>query len=344
LLDEICARAMAWDRDKRYRPAGELLHDLERYLETTDSGVTPREVGLCVSDLFRDDRVRVNGVIESHLARIRGDAPREALPVLDVAARGLTPSNERDASPAQRSSAQAHRRRGDGRGRQAARGPRPRDRRGASPDGGNATVLYNIGQTHYQLQNYAAALVMLERYMAEAGTNAQHRPEVEQTLEILRTRRQGPDLHQRPRLRDPRRRRARREDPAGGPVDRQRRPAQVHRGLPRQERRHPLRGGRRRRRGPGGAVGRRGGARGSEVSAAPSGIHQECLVPQCAMNVTRKTEMGPIEPNSPPYHCGCYFEANVVGGTVPERCKACAGPGDCPSATPACNEGFCEVR
>jgi tetratricopeptide (TPR) repeat protein len=52
----------------------------------------------------------------------------------------------------------------------------------------NATVLYNIGQTHYQLQSYAAALAMLERYMAEAGTNAPHRPEVEQTLEILRSR------------------------------------------------------------------------------------------------------------------------------------------------------------
>lgn len=103
LLDEICARAMAWDRDKRYPSAGDLLHDLERYLETTDSGVTPREVGLCVSDLFRDDRIRVNGVIESHIARIRADAPREALPVLDLAVRGLTPSSERDVSPAQRS-------------------------------------------------------------------------------------------------------------------------------------------------------------------------------------------------------------------------------------------------
>src|SRR5262245_3893237 len=35
-LDEICARAMSWDRDQRYPSAGELLHDLEGYLEATD--------------------------------------------------------------------------------------------------------------------------------------------------------------------------------------------------------------------------------------------------------------------------------------------------------------------
>ena len=52
----------------------------------------------------------------------------------------------------------------------------------------NAVVLYNIGETYYQLQNYAAALAMLERYLTEAPTSAPHRREVEQTLEVLRTR------------------------------------------------------------------------------------------------------------------------------------------------------------
>ena len=52
----------------------------------------------------------------------------------------------------------------------------------------NATVLYNIGQTYYQLQNYAAALTTLERYLNEAGASASHRSEVEQTLEILQSR------------------------------------------------------------------------------------------------------------------------------------------------------------
>jgi len=71
---------MAWDREQRYASAGELQRDLERYLETTDTSVTAREVGLCGSELFREDRVRVNGVIEAHIARIRGDATRERSP------------------------------------------------------------------------------------------------------------------------------------------------------------------------------------------------------------------------------------------------------------------------
>src|SRR5262249_26457730 len=52
----------------------------------------------------------------------------------------------------------------------------------------NASVLYNVGETYYQLQNYAAALAVFERYLNEAGTNAPHRREVEQTLQTRRTR------------------------------------------------------------------------------------------------------------------------------------------------------------
>jgi len=52
----------------------------------------------------------------------------------------------------------------------------------------NPAVLYNIGQTYYQLQNYAAALVALGRYLTESGSGAAHRREVEQTIDILQTR------------------------------------------------------------------------------------------------------------------------------------------------------------
>src|ERR1041384_5358063 len=51
----------------------------------------------------------------------------------------------------------------------------------------NAAVLYNIGQTYYQLQNYAAALVALGRYLTEAGASAAHRREVEATIDTLQT-------------------------------------------------------------------------------------------------------------------------------------------------------------
>jgi PEGA domain-containing protein len=52
----------------------------------------------------------------------------------------------------------------------------------------NAAVLYNIGQTFYQLQNYASALSTLERYLSESGATAAHRREVEQTIETLQAR------------------------------------------------------------------------------------------------------------------------------------------------------------
>lgn len=48
------------------------------------------------------------------------------------------------------------------------------------------SVLYNLGQTYYQLQNYADALTTFERFLAEGGT--QHRAEVEQAVSVLKTR------------------------------------------------------------------------------------------------------------------------------------------------------------
>jgi serine/threonine protein kinase len=102
-LDAICARAMAWDREQRYPSAGELQHEIEHYLAVTGTAVSSRDVGLCVSELFREDRVTINAMIEQHLSRSRGGP--EALPVLDVSARGFTPSYERVSSAERRSSA-----------------------------------------------------------------------------------------------------------------------------------------------------------------------------------------------------------------------------------------------
>jgi hypothetical protein len=52
----------------------------------------------------------------------------------------------------------------------------------------NVAVLYNIGEAYYQLQNYAAALSTLNRYLAESGAAAPHRREVEQTIDTLQSR------------------------------------------------------------------------------------------------------------------------------------------------------------
>jgi tetratricopeptide (TPR) repeat protein len=51
-----------------------------------------------------------------------------------------------------------------------------------------ANVLYDVGQTEFQLNDYAAALKTMERYLAETGPNAAHRAEVEATVETLRNR------------------------------------------------------------------------------------------------------------------------------------------------------------
>jgi tetratricopeptide (TPR) repeat protein len=51
-----------------------------------------------------------------------------------------------------------------------------------------ANVLYDIGQTEYQLMDYASALRTMERYLAETGANAPHRQEVEASVEVLRGR------------------------------------------------------------------------------------------------------------------------------------------------------------
>jgi hypothetical protein len=52
----------------------------------------------------------------------------------------------------------------------------------------NAAVLYNVGETEYQLQDYAAALTTFRRYLLESGPTESHRAEVESSVEVLRSR------------------------------------------------------------------------------------------------------------------------------------------------------------
>jgi hypothetical protein len=52
----------------------------------------------------------------------------------------------------------------------------------------NTAVLYNVGETQYQLQDYAGALTTFERYLAESVQGDGHRAEVENDVEILRAR------------------------------------------------------------------------------------------------------------------------------------------------------------
>jgi eukaryotic-like serine/threonine-protein kinase len=93
-LDEICYRALARDRDERYQSAGHLQEDLERYLAIAAPTVTSRDVGECVSELFREDRVRTSALIEAHVAHARAGVAVRDVPIIDVGARsGTTPSD-----------------------------------------------------------------------------------------------------------------------------------------------------------------------------------------------------------------------------------------------------------
>jgi hypothetical protein len=62
------------------------------------------------------------------------------------------------------------------------------------------------------------------------------------------------------------------------------------------------------------------------------------------MQVQRSAELGPLSVYSPPFECGCYFEASVAGA-APSTCAKCNTANDCTDPThPACNLGYCEVQ
>jgi hypothetical protein len=85
----------------------------------------------------------------------------------------------------------------------------------------------------------------------------------------------------------------------------------------------------------------------SGTRPAPAGLDlikieaQRHAVPQCAMRVQRKQEMGPTMPLSPAGACGCYYDKVATGSTT---CQSCTGATDCPSSAPACSFGYCEAQ
>ena len=52
----------------------------------------------------------------------------------------------------------------------------------------NGAVLYNIGETEFQLRDYAGALTTFERYLVESGPTDSHRAEVETNVRELKSR------------------------------------------------------------------------------------------------------------------------------------------------------------
>ena len=64
-------------------------------------------------------------------------------------------------------------------------------------------------------------------------------------------------------------------------------------------------------------------------------------VPKCAMNVWRDADNGPLYSVQPAAACGCYFDKKATGTST---CAVCNTSSECPSSSPVCRYGFCEVR
>lgn len=65
------------------------------------------------------------------------------------------------------------------------------------------------------------------------------------------------------------------------------------------------------------------------------------IIPECAMQVTRDRELGPLASFAPARSCGCYFEKAATGTT---SCKACTSSNECPATASSCNYGYCEAQ
>ena len=63
-------------------------------------------------------------------------------------------------------------------------------------------------------------------------------------------------------------------------------------------------------------------------------------IPECAMNVWRDAEIGPLYSRQHPAPCGCYYEFRATGES---RCGACSKDEDCGADGPVCRLGFCEA-
>lgn len=63
-------------------------------------------------------------------------------------------------------------------------------------------------------------------------------------------------------------------------------------------------------------------------------------IPECAMQVWRDSEIGPLYSYAPPDPCGCYYEFRATGDS---SCEACVDSSDCATAGQSCRNGFCEA-
>jgi hypothetical protein len=65
------------------------------------------------------------------------------------------------------------------------------------------------------------------------------------------------------------------------------------------------------------------------------------VVPECAMHVSRTSELGPMASFAPMGSCGCYFDSLTTGTTT---CTPCTVASTCPSTAPVCSHQYCETQ
>jgi hypothetical protein len=82
--------------------------------------------------------------------------------------------------------------------------------------------------------------------------------------------------------------------------------------------------------------------------ATPSGVNllqleiQGHTVPDCALQVQRSTEDGPVSAYTPATPCGCYFDFAATGTTT---CASCTMDSNCTVAGAShCRYGYCEAN
>jgi tRNA A-37 threonylcarbamoyl transferase component Bud32 len=86
-VEQICTKALQFDRDQRYATAAEMEAAVEQVLSTMTSRVAPRELGSVVASHFGDVRAATKRVIEEQLAksdRVDATAVAPLVPFLHV--------------------------------------------------------------------------------------------------------------------------------------------------------------------------------------------------------------------------------------------------------------------
>ncbi len=85
-LDLIVAKATANNRDQRYASAAAFQADVDDLLTKLGGSPQPRELGVVVSELFKEDRAKTNALIDTYVTRARAGANTldADLPVIEM--------------------------------------------------------------------------------------------------------------------------------------------------------------------------------------------------------------------------------------------------------------------